>query len=89
MSLNSVTTKRFWKCYHALPEHIRNIADGTYSLWKEHPFDPSLEFQEIRRGLWRIRIGYRYRALARRYDDTVVWIWIGSHEDYNKLIGKT
>jgi len=88
VALKSVPTKRFWKGYHSLPENIRNVADEVYKLWKENPFDPALEFHEIRKSLWRIKIGYRYRALARRYEGSVVWIWIGSHEDYNKLIGK-
>jgi len=88
VTLKSVPTKRFWKCYHSLPEHIRKVADEVYKLWNENPFDPVLEFHEIRKSLWRIKIGYRYRALARRYEGCVVWIWIGSHEDYNKLIGK-
>ena len=67
MALKSVPTKRFWKCYHSLPEHIRKVADEVYKLWNENPFDPVLEFHEIRKSLWRIKIGYRYRALARRY----------------------
>jgi len=71
-----------------LSEKIRRLADSSYRLWKENPFHPSLEFEEIRSDIWRIKIGYRYRAIAKRYDDTIVWIWIGSHEDYNKLLGR-
>jgi hypothetical protein len=27
-----------------------------------------------------------YRALGVRRDDTIVWFWIGSHADYDKLL---
>ncbi len=33
-----------------------------------------------------IDIGYHHRALGKKVDDTIEWYWIGSHEDYNKLI---
>jgi len=34
--------------------------------------------------VWSVRIGRSYRALGKRTDaDTIVWYWIGSHEDYN------
>jgi len=88
MALKSLATKRFWKCYGELPGEVRNLADRYYKLWKENPFNPTLSFEEIRSDIWRIKIGYRYRALAKRYNDTIVWIWIGSHEDYNKLLGR-
>jgi len=86
MAIISLLTKRFWKCYWNLPGKIRTLADNSYKLWKEDPFHPSLKFEEIRPDIWRIKIGYRYRAIAKRYDNSVVWMWIGSHEDYNKLL---
>jgi hypothetical protein len=33
-----------------------------------------------------IRIGDHHRAIGRLTGDVVEWVWIGSHEDYNKLM---
>ncbi|WP_422392441.1 hypothetical protein [Nitratireductor thuwali] len=37
--------------------------------------------------LWSARVSRNHRALAIEDDDGLVWIWIGSHADYDKLIG--
>jgi hypothetical protein len=36
--------------------------------------------------IWSVRVGRNYRALAKRLPDAWLWFWIGSHEDYNKLL---
>jgi hypothetical protein len=36
---------------------------------------------------WSVRIGLDYRAVGVDADDGVLWIWIGSHADYDKFIG--
>jgi hypothetical protein len=38
-------------------------------------------------GFWSARVGIRYRALAIEVDEGLVWFWIGSHADYDALIG--
>jgi hypothetical protein len=50
------------------------------------PFHPSLHFKELVPDLWSVRINIAYRALARRRGDVVVWFWIGTHEQYERLI---
>jgi hypothetical protein len=30
---------------------------------------------------------YYYRAVAVEYEDNMLWFWIGSHADYDKLLG--
>jgi hypothetical protein len=32
------------------------------------------------------RVGDHYRAVCTFDGDDALWIWIGSHEDYNKLL---
>jgi hypothetical protein len=32
-------------------------------------------------------VGLRHRALAVEVEDGLLWFWIGSHADYDKLIG--
>jgi hypothetical protein len=37
--------------------------------------------------IYSIRIGMHYRAICERQPDgTYLWVWIGTHEAYHKLI---
>jgi len=54
-------------------------------LLKENPKYPSIHFKAVG-GPWSARVGNRYRALATEIDDGFLWFWIGTHEEYNKLI---
>ena len=48
-----------------------------------HTFD--LSTQGLSFVVPHIRIGDHYRAIGQVTGDAVEWVWIGSHEDYNKL----
>ncbi len=37
--------------------------------------------------IWSVRINDSFRALAERDGDKVVWFWIGSHNEFDKLFG--
>lgn len=37
--------------------------------------------------VWSVRINEQYRAVGARQGDTVVWVGIGSHNDFDKLFG--
>lgn len=86
--MKSRASSRFWKLYEALPENIQRLARKNYLLWTANPGHPSLGFKELRGGQGRfsVRVGDHYRALGRRTAEGVEWVWIGSHEDYNKLL---
>ncbi len=79
------THRRFWKAFEKLPASIRNLAREKYVLWKRDPFHPSLHFEERRNGICVVRIGAGYRAIGLREGDTIVWFWIGTHEEYNRF----
>jgi hypothetical protein len=38
--------------------------------------------------MWSARVGIGWRALATRQGDELLWFWIGSHADYNKLLNR-
>jgi hypothetical protein len=78
----------FWTAYEKLPAQVRELADRNYALLKENPRHPSLHFKKVGR-FWSVRVGLRYRALAVEVEDEdgFVWFWIGSHADYDALIG--
>ena len=75
----------FWDAYRRLPEHTRKLADKNFDLLKENHQHPSLHFKKMGR-YWSVRIGLRHRALAVEVEEGLLWFWIGSHSDYDKLI---
>jgi hypothetical protein len=77
---------KFWAAYDALPPPVRKLADANFALLKRDPRHPSLQFKKVGR-FWSVRVGLRYRALAVDGADGCVWFWIGSHADYDRLIG--
>lgn len=58
----------------------------TSSFLKKDPRHPSLHLKKIG-PFWSVRVGLHYRALGKPVDGGILWGWIGSHEDYDKLIG--
>jgi len=79
------TTSRFWKCFDNLPHPIQTIAEENFKLLKENPRHPSLHFKKIGK-LWSIRTGLNYRALAVEDGSDFIWVWIGTHNEYERMI---
>ncbi len=77
-------SSRFWQRYAALPEEIRTVADKGYELLKQDPRHPSLHFKKLGK-FWSARVGMHYRALAVEVDDEMLWVWIGTHAEYDRL----
>jgi hypothetical protein len=58
------------------------------ACFRSNPAHPSLQFKRLE-GEGRIysaRIGLGYRALAVMNNDRLIWYWIGSHAEYNRLV---
>ncbi|TAF97102.1 MAG: hypothetical protein EAZ32_05130 [Cytophagia bacterium] len=79
------TTSDFWESYQKLPISIQKLADKNYELLKADPEHPSLHLKHIGE-LWSVRIGLNFRALGLNNPEGIIWFWIGSHADYDKLI---
>lgn len=75
----------FWLAYESLPLSVQRLADRNYEIIKKNPKHPSLHFKKIGR-YWSVRVGIHYRALAVEVEDGVLWFWVGSHSEYDKLI---
>ena len=86
MRIPSVASRRFWQAYRNLPRDIRKQATAAYRSWQSDAFHPSLHFKKVGNDLWSVRIGRDYRALGRFEGDMLVWIWIGSHAEYDQVI---
>jgi hypothetical protein len=83
--VNHRASPRFWRHYRELPEAVRKLADKNFELLKTDPHHPSLHFKKINQ-LWSVREGAHYRALGLDGGETIIWFWIGSHADYDKLV---
>jgi hypothetical protein len=84
----SHTTERFRKVFAGLPMSVQKQARAAYRLFQQDPHHPSLGFKQVHAGdsVHSARIGLDYRALAVLRDGHLIWFWIGSHEEYDKLI---
>ena len=79
---------RFWACYQALPAEVRVLADKNFNLLKADPSHPSLQFKLLGAGkLYSARVGLHYRALGLPREQGVHWFWIGTHAEYDRLVG--
>jgi len=76
---------KFWACYKTLPKDVKDLADKNFELLKADPKHPSLHFKQIG-NLWSVCVGKHYRALGFDKKEGIVWFWIGSHANYDKLI---
>ncbi len=79
------TAERFWRCYRDLPDEIQEIADKSFKLLKENPRHPSLQFKKVGK-MWSARVGEAHRALAVEDGTDFIWVWVGSHDEYEKMI---
>jgi hypothetical protein len=75
----------FWRCYEVLPEPVRTLADKQFQLLKTDPRHPSLHFKRVGR-FHSARVGAHYRALAVDVPDGMLWFWIGTHADYDRVV---
>lgn len=89
--MRHLTLPRFWKYYQELPKEIQILANKNYEILKTNPFHPSLHLKKIgrRRQLWSVRVGDSYRALGLEKPEGIVWFWIGTHEEYEKILKKS
>ena len=87
--VKSAATRRFWELYQALPSEVQNLAVKNYHLWRRNPNHPSLHFRRLQgsEDRFSIRVGDHYRALGRLAGEKMIWVWIGTHSDYDRLAG--
>ncbi len=84
--MNHRATPRFWDCYHRLPATVQRLADACYALLRQDSRHPSLHLKQV--GRFRsARVGLHYRALAVEDGPDLVWFWIGTHAEYDRILG--
>lgn len=86
--MKSQATTKFWKLYTRLPLSIQQRARKAYQLWKKNSSHPSLHFKRVddEMPIYSARISDNYRVLGLLEEDTVIWYWIGTHDEYDLLL---
>jgi hypothetical protein len=75
----------FWERHDNLPTSVRELANKNFELLKANPNHPSLHLKKGGK-YWSVRVGRKYRALAVEIEEGLLWFWIGTHAEYDKLI---
>lgn len=83
--MQSKAVSSFWEGYARLPEKIQLRAKKQYLLWLEDPSHPSVRFKKVGE-YWSARVTGNYRAVGILDGDTVVWFFIGTHAEYDRLL---
>lgn len=86
--MTSIGIAEFWNCYHALPPEMRAAAQRAYRKFAVNPAHPGLRLERLtsEARFWSVRVTLDCRAVAQRLpDDAWVWIWIGSHHDFDRI----
>lgn len=88
--MNSRTTRRFRELFAALPIQVQRQGRDAYKLFLQNPSHPGLHFKKIHSApaTYSARVGISYRAVGVLDADTIIWFWIGSHGDYEKLLNQ-
>ena len=81
------TTPRFWALFARLPVALQTVARKNFELLKNNPSHPSLHFKKVGK-LWSVRAGLNHRALAVEDGADFIWVWIGPHDEYIRLINE-
>jgi hypothetical protein len=86
--MQSRTTRQFWRLFSGLPSDVQRDAKRAYRLFEANPAHPGLQFKKLEGedDIYSARIGLDYRALAVLRGNRIVWYWIGSHADYDRLV---
>lgn len=88
--MKSQTTEQFRRLFAILPAQVQTQTRIAYRQFKVDPDYPSLRFKKVHSKLpiYSARINKNYRVVGQSVGDTVIWFWVGSHTDYEKLLGK-
>lgn len=78
-------TKRFWTHFTSLSGSAQGLARKNFALLERNPRHPSLRLKKVDK-FWSVRIGLAHRALAVEDGEDFIWVWIGTHDEYRRII---
>lgn len=68
-----------------LSKPVQESSDRQFQISKQNPSHPSLYLKKVG-NYWLARIGMRYQALSVERNGNLLWFWIGTHANYDKLL---
>ena len=86
--MRSKRTAKFRSLYAKLPARIRQQAKVAYKLFAAQPDHPSLNLEKVSDTdpIYSVRISLQYRAIGALVEDKMIWFWIGSHAEYDRIL---
>ncbi len=86
--MKSVTTEKFRQLYAQAPPDRRKKIKRAFQLWQLNPAHPSLRFKKVHNTLpiYSARVDLDWRAVGVLKADTLVWFWVGTHQQYEALL---
>ena len=60
----------------------------SYMLWIDNPSHPSIRFKKVHdtEPIYSARVDLDWRALGVLEAGTLVWFWVGPHDEYDALL---
>jgi hypothetical protein len=88
--VTSRTSSDFRRDLAQVPPAIKRQAREAYRLFSRNPQHPSLKFKKLppHEDLWSVRINSDCRAIGRYRGEVLLWFFVGSHADYDKLVSR-
>ena len=86
--MNSKAAPRFWKFYNRLPFQEQRRTRKAYQIWKSNPNAPGLHFKRVsdEEPIYSALVSDNYRVLGLLEGDTIVWFWIGRHDESERIL---
>ena len=80
-------TPQFWSRFDKINPSVQKLAHKNFALLKQNSKHPSLHFKKVGK-VWSARVGINFRAIALEDGSDYIWVWIGSHDEYEQLLKK-
>lgn len=89
--MKSVTTEQFRKQYAPASTRQQAQINNSDKLWRENPAHSSIRFEKVHatEPIFSARVDLDWRAHGVLDDDTIVWFWVGLHDEYDALLKRT
>jgi len=86
----SRTTASFRRALLKLPSEARRHARRAYRQFRDDPNHPSLRFKAVhaKDPIYSARVGMHYRAVGVLTGNEIIWFWIGTHAEYDRVIAR-
>lgn len=85
----SRATPAFWRAMRMLSVPDQKTARRAHRLFLQDPSHNPLRFKKLggHDNLWSVRVTISIRAVGHRDGDTIIWVWIGPHGEFDSKFG--